>query len=91
MATPLPERRISQRELRNESGRIFRELREGHSFTLTNHGEPVGRLTPLDDSPLLDVTRPARRRGGWSELIMEHDGIAGSAKELLDEIREDRA
>lgn len=38
---------ISQRELRNESGRIMRALVEGETFTITRNGEPVGELSPL--------------------------------------------
>lgn len=38
---------ISQRELRNDSGRIMRALDEGRSFTISRHGEPVGELRPL--------------------------------------------
>lgn len=38
---------ISQRELRNDSGRIMRALRRGETFTITSSGEPVGELTPL--------------------------------------------
>lgn len=40
-------REISQRELRNESGRIMRELDEGETFIITRRGVPVGELTPL--------------------------------------------
>lgn len=38
---------ISQRELRNDSGRIMRALTEGETFIITRNGEPVGELTPL--------------------------------------------
>lgn len=38
---------ISQRELRNDSGRIMRSLSAGETFTITSNGEPVGELTPL--------------------------------------------
>jgi len=38
---------ISQRELRNDSGRIMRALRRGETFTITSNGEPVGELAPL--------------------------------------------
>ena len=41
------DREITQRELRNDSGRIMRELDEGHSFVVTRNGVPVGELTPL--------------------------------------------
>jgi prevent-host-death family protein len=40
-------RRITQRELRNESGRIMRALDRGEAFTVTRHGVPVGELVPV--------------------------------------------
>ena len=38
---------ISQRELRNNSGKIMRGLDAGETFTVTRNGTPVGELTPL--------------------------------------------
>ncbi|HUF33815.1 MAG TPA: type II toxin-antitoxin system prevent-host-death family antitoxin [Acidimicrobiales bacterium] len=40
-------REITQRELRNESGKIMRELDKGESFIVTRRGTPVGELSPL--------------------------------------------
>jgi antitoxin (DNA-binding transcriptional repressor) of toxin-antitoxin stability system len=40
-------RRITQRELRNESGRIMRALDNGKAFIVTRNGVPVGELVPL--------------------------------------------
>ena len=40
-------RRITQRELRNESGEIMRALDRGEAFVVTRNGVPVGELTPL--------------------------------------------
>jgi antitoxin (DNA-binding transcriptional repressor) of toxin-antitoxin stability system len=40
-------RRITQRELRNDSGRIMRALDKGKTFIVTRNGVPVGELTPL--------------------------------------------
>lgn len=40
-------REITQRELRNESGKIMREVDQGKSFIVTRNGVPVGELTPL--------------------------------------------
>jgi antitoxin (DNA-binding transcriptional repressor) of toxin-antitoxin stability system len=40
-------REISQRELRNDSGQIMRQLDEGATFVVTRNGAPVGELTPL--------------------------------------------
>ncbi|HET6533839.1 MAG TPA: type II toxin-antitoxin system prevent-host-death family antitoxin [Actinoplanes sp.] len=41
------EREITQRELRNDSGAIMRDVERGESFTITRNGTPVGRLIPL--------------------------------------------
>lgn len=38
---------VSQRELRNESARIMRELDAGRSFVVTRNAQPVGELRPL--------------------------------------------
>jgi len=40
-------REVTQRQLRNESGKIMRQLDEGESFIVTRRGVPVGELTPL--------------------------------------------
>lgn len=40
-------REITQRELRNQSGQIMRDLDEGETFIITRNGVPVGELTPL--------------------------------------------
>jgi prevent-host-death family protein len=40
-------RRITQRELRNDSGRVMRALDKGKSFIVTRNGVPVGELIPL--------------------------------------------
>jgi antitoxin (DNA-binding transcriptional repressor) of toxin-antitoxin stability system len=40
-------RQISQRELRNYSGEIIRQLVAGETFIVTRNGVPVGELVPL--------------------------------------------
>jgi antitoxin (DNA-binding transcriptional repressor) of toxin-antitoxin stability system len=40
-------RRISQRELRNESGRIMRAVDRGSSFLVTRNGVAVAELGPV--------------------------------------------
>jgi len=40
-------REITQRELRNQSGTIMRQLDDGETFIVTRNGTPVGELTPL--------------------------------------------
>lgn len=82
---------LSQRELRNESGRVLREVSEGHSFILTNRGVPVGRIVPLDaPASALTIARPARREGGWASLGIERKAAQRGLGEILDELREDR-
>ena len=57
-------RRITQRELRNESGRIMRALDKGESFTVTRNGVPVGELVPVRPRLFVaaDVVSAAYRR-----------------------------
>jgi len=50
-------RPITQRELRNDSGRIMRALDKGESFTVTRNGVPVGELSPV--KPRVFVTAEA--------------------------------
>lgn len=38
---------ITQRELRNDSGRIMRALDRGQVFVVTRNGVPVGELSPI--------------------------------------------
>ncbi|KWX26027.1 prevent-host-death protein [Mycolicibacterium wolinskyi] len=46
---------ISQRELRNDSGRVLRALDEGKTFVITRNREPVGELRPLRRRRLVDA------------------------------------
>jgi antitoxin (DNA-binding transcriptional repressor) of toxin-antitoxin stability system len=46
---------ISQRELRNDSGRIMRGLDEGRTYVVTRRSEPVGELRPLRRRRLIDA------------------------------------
>lgn len=82
---------LSQRELRNESGRVLRAVSEGHSFILTNRGVPVGRIVPMDaPGPALTIARPARRRGGWAALAIDRKTAEQSLGAIVDDLREDR-
>lgn len=83
---------LSQRELRNESGRVLREVGEGHSFVLTNRGIPVGRIVPLDaPNPTLPIVRHAKRVGGWAALKPAGAENDRPLTQIIDELREDRA
>lgn len=87
----MPMESLSQRELRNESGRVLRAVGEGQSFVLTNSGVPVGRIVPMDaPRPGLTIARPARRTGGWAGLEIKRKTAARPLTEILDDLREDR-
>ncbi len=82
---------LSQRELRNESGRVLRAVGEGQSFVLTNRGVPVGRVVPLDAPPaLLPIARAAKRTGGWAALAPQPSDGDRPMSRIVDELREDR-
>ena len=49
-------REITQRELRNESGKIMREVDQGKAFVVTRNGVPVGELTPLHRSRFVSAS-----------------------------------
>lgn len=55
---------ITQRELRNNSGEIMRELDEGHSFVVTRNGTPVAELIPLRRNTFVSARRVAAAFGG---------------------------
>lgn len=45
---------ISQRELRNDSGRVMRGLDEGRTYVVTRNARPVGELRPLRRQRFVD-------------------------------------
>ncbi|MFT4286460.1 type II toxin-antitoxin system Phd/YefM family antitoxin [Nocardioides sp.] len=86
-----PTESLSQRELRNESGRVLRAVSEGRSFILTNSGVPVGRIVPIDAAaPTLRIAHPARREGGWAALGIRRKTGGQPLSEVLEDLRGDR-
>ena len=82
---------LSQRELRNDSGRVLRAVGEGQSFVLTNRGIPVGRIVPLDaPAATLPIARPAKRVGGWAALKPQSTQGDRLMSRIMDDLREDR-
>ena len=48
---------INQRELRNASAKVLRDVQAGQTFVITRNGEPVAELRPLQ--PRRFVSREA--------------------------------
>lgn len=63
---------ISQRELRNDSGRIMRALDEGRSFVVTRNSVPVGELRPLRRRRLVDARAVTELFRGAARVDAEH-------------------
>lgn len=80
-------RTISQRELRNNSGEIMRQLERGESFRVTNRGVTVGQLTPAVDSPLDTLTLRA-----GSQVMQFPEGVdrVERTEDIFRELRGER-
>jgi prevent-host-death family protein len=61
-------RRITQRELRNESGEIMRALDRGESFVVTRNGAPVGELVPVRPRQFVSAGAAAAAFAGAPEV-----------------------
>ena len=72
---------ISQRELRNQSGRIMRALEAGESFIVTSNGAAIGELIPLRRrrsarlATVLEIFRGAPRVS-YKRLRKDLDSVA---------------
>lgn len=62
---------ISQRELRNDSGRIIRELANGQEFLITRSGIVVGHLEPVTSPALIAIEALRRRRGSAARIDLQ--------------------
>ena len=76
-------RRVTQRELRNQSGKIMRALDKGESFTVTRNGVPVGELTPV--RPRVFVTAEAAAAAFRGGPRIEHGRFRTDVDSLLDQ------
>lgn len=57
-------RTITQRELRNDSGAVLREVQAGQAITITRNGVPVAELHPVAQRrfvPRVAIAAAARR------------------------------
>ncbi|MFC9897177.1 type II toxin-antitoxin system Phd/YefM family antitoxin [Nocardia sp. NPDC127579] len=52
-------RTISQRDLRNDSGKIMDAVEAGEEFTITRNGRPVAELKPLTRRTFVPVSELA--------------------------------
>lgn len=76
---------ISQRELRNDSGRVLREVEQGAELTIARRGTPVARLVPIQQ---VTGFRPARAEPDFSVEDLVASDV--SSQSLIDELRDER-
>lgn len=76
---------IPHRELRNNSSAILREVEAGESFTITNHGQAVAVLGPIDGEAAPPRARLAKISGRFHEL--ESVQLEHPIQQTLDDLR----
>jgi|SRR5829696_3370078 len=94
-----PEQRIGVRELRQHASKYLRRVAAGESFTVTDRGVPVARLTQSDRAGGIELlvargelVAPLRPSGVLDGDLPEPLDLGFSASEELQRLRdEDRA
>lgn len=82
-------RTIPHRELRNNSSAILREVREGETIEISNHGEVVALLVPPTQRSRDSLrVRKATKKGGFATLRREQR--VRPVQESIDELRGER-
>jgi prevent-host-death family protein len=75
-------RAISQRELRNESAAVLREVQSGRTLTVTRNGMPVAELRPLPPSRF--VPRGALAAAGRSAPRVDYARLRADLDAVVD-------
>jgi prevent-host-death family protein len=81
---------VGIRELRSGLSRYVKQVKAGEEITITEHGNPVARLVPLEGERKIDrliregVVTPAKRRTGW---LPEPIKTKGSVSDIILEQR----
>lgn len=82
-------RTIPHRELRNNSSAVLREVAQGETIQITNHGEVVAILVPPGAEPPSTLrVRRARIKGGFAQLTRAE--LDHPVQESLDDLRGER-
>lgn len=78
---------ISQRELRNDSGEIMRQVGRGVWFRVTSRGTPVAVLAPIEYSAVDELTL---REGTQQMTFPPGVRVDETSDQLLAELRGER-
>ena len=80
---------ITQRQLRNNSGEIMRELDRGESFIVTRNGTPVGELRPTQRRQFVSKAAVLASFAGVSNV--DYARFRADVDRFLDQSPEPRA
>ena len=69
--SPLPERRVGIRELKEHASAVIRRVVSGETIKITDRGRPVARIVPL------------RVNEGWAEQMVEEGRLLPARRDLL--------
>jgi prevent-host-death family protein len=72
---------IPQRQLRNQYAEVIREVRAGEVYLVTDRGQPVARISPVD-APGYSRAAPAGTAASIPRV-----SLAESTASILDELR----
>lgn len=75
-------RHITQRELRNDSARVLREVQCGETIIVTRNGEPVAELRPV--SPRRYVPREVIAHAAERAPRVDYQGFRATLDSVVD-------
>jgi len=81
---------IGIRELRDHLSKHLAAVRSGRTVTVTDHGQPVARIVPVDRPTRLEQLRAegrVRRAGRAKGPAPEPVAAAGTVSDLIDDQR----
>ena len=82
---------ISHRDLRNESGRILREVQAGAVYVITNKGQPVAEIRPITADPFAGLrVRRAKPGARFRDIVPVEVESDETTLEALLALRGDR-
>lgn len=88
-ATLCDMRTVTHREMRNQSGEILRQIADGETIQVTNHGQIAALIVPPGTDPLADLmsrgqVRPAREPTSSLRSIVRRKGTTDSQAIVAD-------
>ncbi len=75
---------VSAADANRNFSKLLKGVRQGRSYVVTSHGEPVAKLTPIDDGAPVSQERIAARRRHLEELSAR--AAANAPKTSRDEL-----